>query len=93
MTTTVHWKVVGLDVRPGSVLRVRLADGVAGDVDMKPLLSRPDVAQTVFAPLRDTAFFARATIDRGAVTWPNGADLAPDAMHDAIASRGAWRPG
>jgi Protein of unknown function (DUF2442) len=93
MTTTVHWKVVGLDVRPGFVLRVRFADGVAGDVDMKPLLSRPDVAQTVFAPLRDTAYFARATIDRGAVTWPNGADLAPDAMYDAIASRGAWRPG
>jgi hypothetical protein len=25
-----------------------------------------------------------------AVQWPNGADLAPDAMHDAIRERGAW---
>jgi hypothetical protein len=26
----------------------------------------------------------------GAVQWPNGADLAPDAMYDAIRERGQW---
>jgi hypothetical protein len=24
------------------------------------------------------------------VTWPNGADLAPDAMYDAIRAQGVW---
>jgi len=40
--------------------------------------------------LRDPAEFAKARIDMGAVTWPNGADLAPDAMYDAIRSQGLW---
>ncbi len=92
MTNHAPWQVVGLEVRPGYVLHVRFADGVCGDVDLTPFLARADLAETVFAPLRETAFFARASIDRGAVTWPNGADLAPDAMHDAIAARGVWQP-
>jgi hypothetical protein len=26
----------------------------------------------------------------GAIQWPNGADLAPDAMYDAIRQSGLW---
>lgn len=26
----------------------------------------------------------------GAVQWPNGADLVPDAMYDAIRQSGVW---
>jgi hypothetical protein len=34
----------------------------------------------IFEPLKDPAFFARAYLDPDSrtVTWPNGADLAPD---------------
>ncbi len=36
----------------------------------------------VSGPLRDPAVFAQATLDsvRGVVTWPNGADFAPEAL-------------
>jgi len=53
-------------------------------------LSNPRIGGTVFEPLRDPAIFARADIVLGAVQWPNGADLAPDAMYDAIRERGVW---
>jgi hypothetical protein len=45
----------------------------------------------VFRPLRDEALFCQVTVDEfGAVCWPNGPDLAPDAMHSEIT--GAPRP-
>jgi hypothetical protein len=41
----------------------------------------------VFEPLRDPNVFA---VVMGAVQWANGADLAPDAMYDAIKAHGRW---
>jgi hypothetical protein len=34
--------------------------------------------------------FTQASAQLGAVQWPNGADLAPDAMYDEIKSHGRW---
>jgi hypothetical protein len=36
--------------------------------------------------------FARVGVDHGAVTWPNGVDLAPDAMYDEIKAESRWVP-
>jgi hypothetical protein len=61
--------------------RVRLAfnDGTRKAVDLAPLLTGP-----VFEPLRDPAYFARVQLDPvcGTVVWPNGADFAPEALHE-----------
>jgi hypothetical protein len=60
-------------------LRLVFNDGTRKTVDVGPILSGP-----VFEPLRDPAYFARLKIDRvcGTVVWPNGADLAPEALQD-----------
>lgn len=62
----------------GHLRRVSFDDGVEKVVDVSPLLTGP-----VFQPLRDTAFFSQVTIDPVAktVVWPNGADLAPEALY------------
>jgi hypothetical protein len=57
---------------------------------MRSFLSKPRIDSTIFEPLRDPAVFAQARIALGAIQWPNGADLAPDAMYDAIRERGVW---
>ena len=62
----------------------------AGDVDMRSFLSDPRVDSTIFEPLRDPAIFAQARVVLGAIQWPNGADLAPDAMYDAIREYSVW---
>lgn len=41
----------------------------------------------IFGPLRDPARFAEVALDEhGVVCWPNGADLAPDALHAELAA-------
>jgi len=75
---------------PDSRLRVAFVDGVTGDVDMRSFLSDPRIENTIFEPLRDPAIFAQARVVLGAIEWPNGADLAPDAMYDAIREYSVW---
>lgn len=57
---------------------------------MSAFLKSQKLEGTVFEALRDAAIFAQAQVVLGAIQWPNGADLAPDAMYDAIRERGVW---
>ena len=73
-------KVIYVKAGPDWTLEVRFSDGVQGTISLADRLFGP-----VFEPLKDPAFFAQATIDEfGAVCWPNGADLAPDALYETI---------
>jgi hypothetical protein len=67
---------------PGYRLEVRFADGVEGIVDLSQDLWGP-----VFEPLKDPVRFAEVGLDEhGAPCWPNGADLAPDAIYQDLTS-------
>ena len=72
-----HAEVCG----PG-VLRLAFNDGTRKTVNVSSLLSGP-----VFEPLHDPAYFARVALDPvcGTVVWPNGADFAPEALHELAA--------
>lgn len=84
------WRVASVSVLPGHRLQVEFVDGTAGEVDLKGFLCDEKIGGTVFEPLREAAFFAQASVSMGAVQWPNGADIAPDAMYDAIRKHGVW---
>lgn len=86
----VPWRVTSVTALPGFRLQVSFVDGVAGEVELEPFLRRPEIGEGVFAPLRDPELFARARVVLGAVEWPGGPDLAPDAMYDAIRAHGRW---
>lgn len=62
-------------------LRLTFADGLVTDIDLAEKIG--SAVGPMFEPLRDPAFFAQVTVDAelGTVVWPNGADLAPDALH------------
>lgn len=61
-------------------LRLTFEDGTVGEVDFAEREWRG-----VFEPLRETAYFARVRVDpeAGTVTWPNGADMAPEPLYEA----------
>ncbi len=84
------WRVVSVHAEPDRQLRITFVDGTTGTVDLRNFLNAPHIQGTVFEPLRDPAMFAQVRIAMGAVQWPNGADLAPDAMYDAITLHGSW---
>ena len=86
----VPWRVAAVTALPDARLRVVFVDGTTGQVDMAAFLSSPRGRGTVCEPLRAPAVFARAETALGAVQWPNGADLAPEAMYDAIREHGVW---
>jgi hypothetical protein len=66
--------------RGGYVFCVTFDDGTAGDVDFSEYLERGPV----FAPLRDLSFFRQARIEGGTIAWPNGADIAPEALYEKV---------
>ena len=83
-----RWRVAQVKVLENYRLDVRFNDGISGIVDMRELVSSPDAG--VFAVLKDPLCFEQATVELGAVVWPCGLDLAPDAMYREIQKNGLW---
>ena len=84
------WRVVAVEPLGEMCLRVTFIDGTSGEVRLRSFIESPHVSGTIFEPLRDPEIFRRVRVDLGAVAWPNGANLAPDAMYDAIRAHGHW---
>lgn len=74
-------RIIRLEARYPYRLFVEFDDGLQGEYDMSGRLTGP-----VFEPLRDPAFFAQVRLDElGAPVWPNGTDIAPDALYARLA--------
>lgn len=84
------WRVAAVSAVAGYRLDVTFVDGTKGEVELGNFLNDPNTNGTVFEALRDPVAFAQARVMMGAVQWANGADLAPDAMYDAIKAHGRW---
>ena len=66
------------------LIRLTFNDGVAETIDFAQWLDGP-----VFEPLKDVGYFQTFFLDGGTVTWPNGADIAPETLHELPKSRQA----
>lgn len=66
--------------RPLGAYRVHVVfrDGTSGIVDLEPFLLGP-----LFMALREPNYFGSLTVHPvlHTLTWPNGADVAPDVLH------------
>ena len=60
-------------------IHVTFHDNLQGTVDFQAWLEGPG-----FEPLKDRTYFQQFFIDGGTVVWPNGADVAPETLYDAV---------
>lgn len=81
------WSIVRFKVLPNFQIQVEFEDGTTGVADLSPRLSQGPLGDG-FDPLCDPQAFAQVYLDHGALTWPGGIDLAPDAMYHRIRSAG-----
>jgi hypothetical protein len=65
-------------------------DGVTDDVDMRSFLSDPRIDNSIFEPQRDPGCLCASPSRVRRDSVPNGADLASDAMYDAIREYSVW---
>lgn len=79
-----EWEVVAVRALPGFRLDVEFVDGTRAQFDYSDFIHASDAG--VFAALRDVGLFNRVFVEYGAVTWPNGLDLAPDGMYERLKS-------
>ena len=76
--------VMRAEYRGGYRIHVTFNDGKSGTIDFAPWLEGP-----VFEPLKDTEYFQRFFLDGGTVSWPNGADVAPETLYAQAQSSAA----
>lgn len=70
-------KVISAQYRDEYRIHLTFNDGASGTVNFEKWLVGP-----VFEPLKDTAYFQQFFLDGGTVTWPNGADVAPETLYE-----------
>jgi hypothetical protein len=61
------------------IVWLRFNDGTAGEVDLSEELEGP-----FFGPLRDPQLFKQFRLSYHTLTWENGADFAPEFLHEHI---------
>ena len=80
--------VIKIEYKKGFVYHIVFDDGTSGDMDFSEYIGRGPV----FEPLREPAFFKRATVEGGTISWPNGADIAPETLYEKISRQQVASP-
>jgi hypothetical protein len=78
MTRVAH--IISISYRKEYTYRVNFEGGATGEVDFADYLE----LGPVFAPLKDVSYFRQARLEGGTITWPNGADVAPETLEERV---------
>jgi hypothetical protein len=60
------------------IVSARFDDGTEKTIDISQWFKGP-----VFEPLKDPKFFKKFFVEAGTLAWPNGVDIAPEALYAA----------
>jgi hypothetical protein len=88
----IHPRITAVTVETRFLVALTFADGSTGSVDLGPWI---EGRRGVFVPLHDPAFFRQVSVDHdaGTIVWPNGVDLDPDMLYEAVHDTSAGMPG
>ena len=60
-------------------IHIIFSNGKEGNVDLSPY-----IGQGVFEPLKKITYFKKLFVDGWTISWPNGADIAPETLYELI---------
>jgi hypothetical protein len=69
-------------------LVIEFSDDTMGERDF----SLTSETGPMLQPLKEPTYFRRLFVENGAITWPNGYDWDPIALHDEMKAAGELRP-
>jgi len=69
--------VIEAEYRGGYTIKLTFNDGISETIDFAQWLDGP-----VFERLKDVGYFQGFFLEGGTVTWPNGADIAPETLYE-----------
>ena len=72
----------------GCSIELTFNDGVKGIVDFSGWIDK----YPFFEPLKDAGYFKNFSLDGWTVCWPNGADIAPETLHDIVVNSRQFQP-
>jgi hypothetical protein len=64
-------------------IHIVFSNGKEGSIDLSPFIGKG-----VFKPLADKVYFKKLFVDGWTVSWPNGADLAPETLYELAEKAG-----
>jgi hypothetical protein len=73
--------VIGVKKLGGHTLEIEFSDSTIGVRDFADIFRKTG---PMSEPLKDAVYFQRVFIEDGALTWPNGYDWDPIALHDEM---------
>lgn len=80
--------VIGVRSLGGHKLEIEFSDGTIGVRDFADIFQKTG---PMSEPLKDAVYFQRVFVEDGALTWPNGYDWDPIALHDEMKQAGLLR--
>ena len=75
-------QVVGARYVSGFIVSTRFDDGTEKHINVSRWFKGP-----VFEPLKTPKIFKKFFVDAGTLAWPNGVDIAPEALYAARDSK------
>jgi hypothetical protein len=79
MQTVYMPRVIDANYLHDYFIHVVFSNGKEGSIDLRPF-----IGQGIFEPLSNKSYFKKLFVDGWTISWPNGADIAPETLYEMI---------